>query len=162
MTVPVGDAPEYMGALSGEKVPVNNGCIQVNIKANSGEIWVPVCKGDKKSAAGKPEVVKEAGKVSGKISEPKPEKIKETKKAKAEPSKDKKKEEKPAESSAPVQPVQEEKAKGSYEDGVIDGLQEAIIAIMEKNGYVTDQMRNDVYNNRHHESLVNWVKSFIH
>ncbi|WP_026493314.1 MULTISPECIES: alpha-amylase family glycosyl hydrolase [unclassified Butyrivibrio] len=161
MTVPVGDAPEYMGALSGEKVPVNNGCIQVNIKANSGEIWVPVCKGDKKSAAGKPEVVKEAGKVSGKISEPKPEKIKETTKEKAEPSKDKKKEEKPAESIAPVQPVQEEKAKGSYEDGVIDGLQEAIIAIMEKNGYVTDQMRNDVYNNRHHESLVNWVKSFI-
>ena len=49
----------------------------------------------------------------------------------------------------------------SYEDGVIDGLQQAILAIMEKNGNVTDQMRNDVYGNRHHDSLINWVKSFI-
>ena len=50
---------------------------------------------------------------------------------------------------------------GSYEDGVIAGLQEAILAIMEKNGNVTDQMRQDVYNNVYHDSLINWIKSFI-
>nr|WP_297704798.1 alpha-amylase family glycosyl hydrolase [uncultured Butyrivibrio sp.] len=50
---------------------------------------------------------------------------------------------------------------GSYEDGVIAGLQEAILAIMEKNGNVTDQMRRDVYNNVYHDSLINWIKSFI-
>ena len=48
----------------------------------------------------------------------------------------------------------------AFEEGKIAGLQEAIIARMERNGYVTDQMRNDVYNNNHIPSLINWVKSF--
>ncbi len=48
----------------------------------------------------------------------------------------------------------------AFEKGVIAGLQEAILARMEKNGYVTDQMRQDVYNNVHHDSLINWIKSF--
>ena len=48
----------------------------------------------------------------------------------------------------------------AFEKGKIAGLQEAILAIMEKNGYVTDQMRNDVYANVYHDSLINWVKSF--
>ena len=48
----------------------------------------------------------------------------------------------------------------AFEEGKITGLQEAIIARMERNGYVTDQMRNDVYNNKHIPSLINWVKSF--
>ena len=48
----------------------------------------------------------------------------------------------------------------AFEKGRIAGLQEAILAIMEKNGPVTDQMRRDVYANTHHGSLINWVKSF--
>jgi len=48
----------------------------------------------------------------------------------------------------------------AFEEGKIAGLQEAIIARMEKNGFVTDQMRNDVYNQTHMQSLINWVKSF--
>ena len=48
----------------------------------------------------------------------------------------------------------------SFEKGRIAGLQEAILAIMEENGPVTDQMRRDVINNTHHDSLINWVKSF--
>ena len=48
----------------------------------------------------------------------------------------------------------------TYEEGIIAGLQEAIIAIMEKNGPVTEQMRRDVLNNTHHDSLIIWVKSF--
>ncbi len=49
----------------------------------------------------------------------------------------------------------------AFEEGKIAGLQEAIIAIMEKNGYVTEQMRQDAYNNTDYNSLINWVKSFI-
>ena len=48
----------------------------------------------------------------------------------------------------------------AFEEGKIAGLQEAIIARMERNGYVTDQMRNDVRNNTHIPSLITWIKSF--
>ena len=36
-----GKAPEYVGALTGRRVTVNGGRIQVNVPANSGEIWIP-------------------------------------------------------------------------------------------------------------------------
>ncbi|MDE7018381.1 MAG: alpha-amylase [Lachnospiraceae bacterium] len=48
----------------------------------------------------------------------------------------------------------------AFEKGRIAGLQEAILAIMEKNGPVTEQMRKDVMDNVYHDSLINWVKSF--
>ena len=48
----------------------------------------------------------------------------------------------------------------AFEEGRIAGLQEAILARMERNGYVTEQMRNDVRNQTHIQSLINWVKSF--
>ena len=41
MNLPAGNCAEYVGALSGVHVPVNNGWICVNVKANSGEIWIP-------------------------------------------------------------------------------------------------------------------------
>ena len=41
MTLPAGNANEYIGGLSGIRVPVVNGNITVNVKANSGEIWLP-------------------------------------------------------------------------------------------------------------------------
>ena len=47
-----------------------------------------------------------------------------------------------------------------FENGKIAGLQEAILAIMEKNGPVTDQMRRDVEANVYHDSLIAWIKSF--
>ena len=50
--------------------------------------------------------------------------------------------------------------KDAFERGKIAGLQEAIIAIMEKNGPVTEQMRKDVTDNVYYDSLINWVKSF--
>lgn len=53
-----------------------------------------------------------------------------------------------------------EPSSQDFERGKIAGLQAAIIARMEKNGPVTDQMRNDVYNNNHYDSLINWIKSF--
>jgi hypothetical protein len=48
----------------------------------------------------------------------------------------------------------------AFEKGRIAGLQEAILAIMEKNGPVTDQMRRDVAANVYHDSLITWIKSF--
>ncbi|MBR4719115.1 MAG: alpha-glucosidase C-terminal domain-containing protein [Lachnospiraceae bacterium] len=39
----------------------------------------------------------------------------------------------------------------SYEDGIIRGLQEAVLARMEKNGPITDQMRRDVEENVYHD-----------
>ena len=40
MTIPCGDASKFKGALSNEKVNAHNGHITVNVKANSGEIWI--------------------------------------------------------------------------------------------------------------------------
>ena len=41
MTVQAGNCSEYIGAITGVRVPVQNGCITVSLKANSGEIWRP-------------------------------------------------------------------------------------------------------------------------
>ncbi|MFG6357530.1 MAG: alpha-glucosidase C-terminal domain-containing protein [Acetatifactor sp.] len=48
----------------------------------------------------------------------------------------------------------------AFEQGRIAGLQEAILALMSKNGPITDQMRRDVDANVYHDSLINWIKSF--
>lgn len=44
MTVQAGNCSEYIGAITGVRVPVQNGCITVSLKANSGEIWRPADK----------------------------------------------------------------------------------------------------------------------
>lgn len=170
MTLPAGDSPEYMGALSGERVSVNNGCINVNVRANSGEIWIPADKKDKKQGLGALEEIKTAGEISEcKPSEDK--KMSDSKKTSAGKEKPEKKktpeskmtseETKLSKENRTADDTSVQKDGKSYDDGIIDGLHEAILAIMEKNGNVTDQMRSDVYNNRHHDSLINWVKSFI-
>lgn len=41
MELPAGNSAEYVGALSGERLAVNNGRISVKVAANSGEIWIP-------------------------------------------------------------------------------------------------------------------------
>ena len=41
MELPAGNSAEYVGALSGERLGVNNGRISVKVAANSGEIWIP-------------------------------------------------------------------------------------------------------------------------
>lgn len=146
MTLPSGRCEEYIGALYGERVKVNNGYIQVNVRANSGEIWVPADKNDDIKAVEAPQEI-------GEIVQPqtKPEEPKTETNITEEAAPDNKLAE-------PIQaPPKQEK---TYEEGIIAGLQEAIIAIMEKNGPVTEQMRRDVLNNTHHDSLIIWVKSF--
>lgn len=130
-----GPCSEYIGTLSGEKIKVQDGRINVTVKGNSGDIYIP--------AGGSVNIDYEPVK-------PIVEEIKAPE----------------TNESVNTQTLQNTSAiptmEGSdFEKGKIAGLHEAIIAIMEKNGNVTDQMRRDVYNNNHYESLINWVKSFI-
>lgn len=171
-TVNAGSFTSYVGALSGEKVTANNGNITVNISGNSGEIWVP------DTSEAKPMNIKASVNVSDAATHTKttakeqPQEAVTT--ASAEPSaketSDSKKQTAPAGETQSPSAVKKEAVlenkpqapahSADYEAGVIAGLQEAVIARMEKNGCVTDQMRQDVYNNTHHESLINWIKSF--
>lgn len=132
MTVPAGNADTYIGKLSGETVSVVNGNIVVNVRANSGDIWVPLT-GEESEKPTEVENVLELKPMS-------------------EPTA-------PAEAD-PVAAEDKMDSQKTYEDGKIAGLQEAIITIMESKGPVTDQMRKDVYNQTHYPSLINWIKSF--
>jgi len=163
MTLPAGNAAEYIGTLSGEKVSVVNGNITVNIKVNSGDIWVPY------TAEGN--YVKESVNV---VDEP----VQQVEEIQVSESVQQVEAAQPAEAVQPVEvtqtvePSQEEVPTSvltesantdynkAFEEGRIAGLQDAILAIMERNGYVTDQMRNDVRNQTHIPSLITWVKSF--
>ena len=163
MTLPAGDAADYQGALSGERVSVNGGSLTVNVKANSGEIWVPAEKGQESSFDTKNSALPDAAEILESVS-----KKAEESQAKEETAL-KKEQEKPMES-APERDTAEVGAKETktavtagdeaFEKGKIAGLQEAILAIMEKNGPVTDQMKKDVTDNVYHDSLIAWIKSF--
>ncbi len=133
MTVPAGSADTYTGKLSGETISVVNGNIVVNVRANSGDIWVPLAGEEK----GKSTEVED-------ILEPLSEPI-----APEEP-----------ENMIVAEKTETPDSQKTYEDGKIAGLQDAIIAIMESKGPVTDQMRKDVCSQTHYPSLINWIKSF--
>lgn len=168
MTVPAGTAAEYIGALSGKKVRVENGNICVNVKANSGDIWLPVTDGlsDKLSDAAPVELhVEDAVKNAAENATPAPQAPTAAKPAPQAPSAATKTphDDTALTNTVPVQTASADSAPAVSEDferGRIAGLQEAILAIMEKNGPVTDQMRKDVTDNVYHDSLINWVKSF--
>ncbi len=157
MTVPCGACSQYKGALSGEIVTVTDGRITVNVKANSGDIWVPVTEDDDalpytnespmscntESAPTEDDWFFDSAFITNPEPKPAPEAS--------------------ASSQSMEEAIPEEAStfdSNAFEQGKIAGLQEAILAIMEKKGPVTEQMRKDVFNNTHHDSLVNWVKSF--
>lgn len=224
MTVPCGSAAEFVGALSGQRVSAVNGTICVNVKANSGEIWLSNAEGlfvsDNEETAeaasetradiesGSAEPVKQAqadieagtaevehvqeSEASAETYEPVTG-ANFTGESCVEPWCELKTESDAAgacagtcEAKADENTAGTDTAAGrvkteadaaetakdeaheamnracdeAFERGKIAGLQEAILAIMEKNGPVTDRMRQDVYDNVYHDSLVNWVKSF--
>ncbi|MBR1692492.1 MAG: alpha-amylase [Lachnospiraceae bacterium] len=146
MTLPAGGAAAYIGALSGQKVSVSDGNICVNVRANSGDIWIPFTEetAEKVDVHAVEDVLDEA--VQSAADDSASAAAGNTGHGGASTANT---------SGEPTGDAQE-----IFESGKIAGLQEAILAIMEKNGPVTDQMRQDVYNNTHHDSLVNWVKSF--
>ncbi len=172
MTLRAGNAAEYIGALSGEKVSVNSGNIVVNVKANSGDIWLPVSNNtihNQEQHAATQTLHKtdsnapQPGNTSVKNTAPQAESAADKAAVQAESAADKAAVQ--TESAADKAAVQTESAADkaavqAFEDGKIAGLQEAILAIMEKNGPVTDQMRRDVEANVYHDSLISWIKSF--
>ncbi len=130
MDLTCGHSAEYVGALTGERVFVKGGRIQVRVPANSGEIWIPA------------ELCSESFA---------PIKTAEIKKALAPV--------KVAEAPKRAEKVAVNWNK-RYEDMPVEELQEAILEKMRRNGPVTDYMLGTVRENTHHDSLVTWVRSF--
>ena len=134
----------YTGALSGKKVVVSGGGFVAEIAGNSGEIWVPEIGDDKATfiESGLTDVLTEI--------------IQEQEKAQEEPSA-------VAGESKTEETATEENVldlNKPYEEMSIEELQASILAKMEKNGPVTDDMRRTVEVNTHQGSLLNWVRSF--
>ena len=246
MTLPAGNAAEYIGALTGQKVSVEGGRIAVNVKANSGEIWVPL-NGEwtgglqdmdsDKASIGEAAVIGGAGQESAAAAGESGQESAAGAGAARQAGQDMPGQEAAAQELAPQRQAleagsgsracgeaadgdrlaaesadsgdspqadiggtaaactagvaaaanigaedaaepgmaakskaapgpgdgkaaAEEALKKVFEEGKIAGLQEAILAIMEKNGPITDQMRRDVTENVYHDSLIAWVKSF--
>ncbi len=236
MTLSVGSAAEYareyIGTLSGEKVAVVNGNIVVNVKRNSGDIWIPyvepkvepveeeVVEEMVETVVSEENILEEAGTEDVVVEENAVEEsdieeiaeeetvseevgteeifVEESDTGEADveeviseeivpeevASEDLAVVEEEAfaeeevadleeETSLEEEPVLEvedvmsevvksakEACEKAFAEGRVAGLQEAILAIMECNGYVTEQMRNDVKNQTHIPSLITWVKSF--
>ena len=135
INLPSQNAEEYVGGISGERVAVNDGCICINVKANSGEIWLPLGLTDGKAEPIEIVVEEKTHKATVGEEIKMPEPVKENVKVQANPNK-------------------------SYEEMTIEELQKAILERMSKNGPVTEQMKKDVYENVYHDSLVTWIKSF--
>ena len=133
MKLPAKDYKEYTGALFGEKTYEEDGYITVNVKANSGEIWLPEVSFDKKVKPIK--INMKSTSQNDKTFKQKKEEIKTVKET-------------------------EIKSNKSYEEMTVSELQNAIIKRMEQNGPVTERMRQDVLDNVYHNSLVTWIKSF--
>ena len=141
MDLACGNSAEYIGALTGEHLNSDSGCIHVHLSPNSGEIWIPSELFNKNSEPFEAIITEIAPEPARLIEEPE----------KTEPHN-----------------IQSEKIPEKtvsvpdkrYEDMSVEELQEAILEKMRKNGPVTDYMLGTVRENIYHDSLVNWVKSF--
>ena len=187
MSLQAGNCAEYIGTLTGQKVSVQGGRINVTVAANSGEIWVPAGEMPDDTPvkvtateSEKAQTVEKAAEVSAqteqsetpvqeanlaaeetaaaRADEIQPEKTTDA----AEPST---KAEENTSSETEKTPAEPAKAvipdpNKAPEDMTVEELQQAIIAKMANNGPVTDQMKKTVYDNIWHDSLVNWLKSF--
>lgn len=170
LTLPAFDCSAYVGALSGTQVTANGGNITVNLPGCSGEIWLPLVEGtqtfpkketvivSETNVAKENDTVETVTEAMVETAAPETNAAVETANADAQTdagviaadATD------TARSAAPESSSLEE----AFEQGRIAGLQEAILAIMSKNGPITDQMRRDVTDNVYHDSLINWIKSF--
>lgn len=180
MNLPTGSAPEYVGALTGQKVSAQSGRIRVRIAANSGEIWIPAgdmpeykpvqtdvpetaAAKENEDAASEAEEEQEAE--NNTVTEAAPEKeasnAENTDKASdntANPADVPSTPE--AESSNLQETATAPNPHKTPEEMTVGELQVAILAKMAGNGPVDDQMKKTVYDNIWHDSLVNWLKSF--
>ncbi len=142
MKLPAQNTGEYVGGLSGVKASVKDGYVSVNVKANSGEIWLPLYSTGEQVKPLKLDVEEKPIEI---ITSPKPVE-------KTEPVKE--------EELVKTEKKLEVKHNKTYEEMTVEELQEAILERMKRNGPVTEQMKKDVLENVYHDSLVTWVKSF--
>ena len=183
MSLPAGNCAEYVGTLTGQKVSVEGGRINVTVAANSGEIWVPADTMTEdtqikvENAAEVQATSDTETSASAETSETKKAEIKEavtketaqdlaaqeTAAAKEESAcanetcaKDADKTDETSDTAAKT--VAD--LSKAPEDMTVAELQLCILAKMATNGPVTDQMKKTVYDNMWHDSLVNWFKSF--
>ncbi len=154
MNLACGNSAEYVGALTGERVFVKGGHIQVRVPANFGEIWIPAELCCESFSPVKTVEIEKTPETTIKIVV-EPDKT-ETVKIVAET--EKPMHENIQEENEPEKVVVDWNKR--YEDMSVEELQEAILEKMRKNGPVTDYMLGTVRENTHHGSLVTWVKSF--
>lgn len=188
MHLAAGNCAAYVGSLSGEKVSVQDGHINITQPANSGEIWVPdgtdlnvkpvkmetkaenKTKNKTESEAKTNTENKAASETStdakgNKEAEPKIESKESKDIVTATESADAKKNttntEKNTAANTPVDPetITVDWSK-SPESMTVPELQAAILAKLAGNGPVDAQMKKTVTDNIWHDSLVNWLKSF--
>ena len=180
MHLAAGNCTAYIGALSGEKVSVQDGHINITQPANSGEIWVPegtdldvkpVKVVTKTESEAKTNTEDKAASETAtdakgnKEAEPKIESKESKDIVTATESADAKKNttntEKNTAADTPVDPetITVDWSK-SPESMTVPELQAAILAKLAGNGPVDAQMKKTVTDNIWHDSLVNWLKSF--
>lgn len=135
INLPAGNVTEYIGTLSLQKIPVQDGHIHVNIPSNGGEIWIPACDMPKYT----PLEIKVENPSTG------PDKTSQDISAADSNTAEKK----------PI--TIPDKAP---QDMSVEELQASILTKMANNGPVTDQMKKSIYDNIWHDSLVNWLNSF--
>lgn len=186
LTLPAFNNSAYVGALSGVQVTAGGGNITVNLPGCSGEIWLPVREGMESVIVAEQSVEPSSNQVAADTVTPDANADADVTTSDSNASTDAAtpdsnvgaaaSDSEPtataassaaapavetpatdtAKSAAPDQNALDE----AFEKGRIAGLQEAILAIMSKNGPITDQMRRDVAANVYHDSLINWIKSF--
>lgn len=180
MHLAAGNCAAYVGTLSGEKVSVQDGHINITQPANSGEIWVPegtdldvkpVKVVTKTESEAKTNTEDKAASETAtdakgnKEAEPKIESKESKDIVTATESADAKKNttntEKNTAANTPVDPetITVDWSK-SPESMTVPELQAAILAKLAGNGPVDAQMKKTVTDNIWHDSLVNWLKSF--
>ncbi|MDD6404213.1 MAG: alpha-amylase family glycosyl hydrolase [Clostridiales bacterium] len=185
MHLAAGNCAAYVGTLSGEKVSVQDGHINITQPANSGEIWVPEgtdlnvkpvkvetkveskTESEAKTNTEDKAASETATDAKGnKEAEPKIESKESKDIVTATESADAKKNTTDTEKniSAADTPVDPEAItvdwSKSPESMTVPELQAAILAKLAGNGPVDAQMKKTVTDNIWHDSLVNWLKSF--
>lgn len=153
MDLVCGNSAEYVGALTGERISVNDGRIHVLLSSNCGEIWLPVELCNECFVPIKTVEIKKTPKPLKVVADSKKQEIVEVVAELEKPERAKVQKE-----------IKSEKViidlNKRYEDMSVEELQEAILEKMRQNGPVTDYMLGTVRENIYHDSLVNWVKSF--
>ncbi len=158
MSLPCGNAAEYVGALTGEKITVNGARIQVRVPANFGEIWIP---SDMADASFTPIKTVEIQKTPAPVNVTPIEKP-----AAAEVKEEQPPTVKVEKTQTPAPKTEEPQAplvldlNKPYEAMTVEELQEVILEKMRKNGPVTEYMLRTVRENTHQGSLITWAKSF--